>query len=167
MQADSPKVLMTLSPSQLRATQNEAEAEAEKREAPVPLVAGDCTLYTRGGFGYRRTLVRALSITTQRYAQYERALRVEYLEKGKRKRRAYMLSYDPGLVVLAGHDHPETPSPMTEPETVAGGLVVQSTRRTCFDEGWDTEFSAWLASYCQRSGAQLLGDYRGFPTGGR
>lgn len=154
-----------MSPSEALAAEKQELARKLGRVAPVPFEIGPATLYQRGAFGYRGILVRSFNARTERYAQYESALRAEWVVKGKRKREAYMLTYDPGLVVLAGHEHPQTPSPMTPLERAAGGLLVQSSRRTCFDPGWETEFDAWLTEYLEQSGAQLVGDYRGFDTG--
>lgn len=154
--------------SEARAVARQEQARAAGRVAPVPLeVLGPATLYQRGGFGYRGMLVKELHIRVEPYAQYESALRVEWLEKGKRKRKAIMLTYDPGLVVLAGHGHPPTPDPMTPLERTESGLLVQSSRRTCFDPGWETDFDEWLAPYLAERSNVLLGDYRGFDTGAR
>jgi hypothetical protein len=58
-------------------------------------------LYRAGMFGVSRIDCKTVEITTGvKYAQYDDATRVRYLEKGKRKAAGFMLDYKPWLRLL-------------------------------------------------------------------
>lgn len=76
-------------------TQTEAPA------TPQALTFFDVALYRGGMFGISRTNCKTMTIKTgQKYAQYSGAVRVEYLEKGKRKPHALML----GIIYMSTVD---------------------------------------------------------------
>lgn len=124
-------------------------------QSPIEITA-PVTLCFGGPFGY--TLVRAKSVKTEMvgYAQYSKALRVEYLEKGKRLRKAQVQTYKPTLVIIEGHVDLKLPDPF---ETTASG--GERTRGSSFDPIWGEEFAKALTA----SGHKVLRDYRGLNTG--
>ena len=92
-------------------------------------------LYLKGGFGVSTTACKVLKITTGvKYAQYDNATRVEYVEKGKRKPVGCMLTYDPWARVMAEKDavNPEDP-------LVKDGQFSRS-RYGSFDPRYTTDF---------------------------
>lgn len=94
------------------------------------------------GMGYRAYRVRNLTITYRRYAQYENAVELRFIPKGKRRERVIMETYKPTTVVVEGWDAPlydVSPFDRTGPMTA-------KSRHTAFSEGWGEEFENWLAA---------------------
>lgn len=126
-----------------------------------------CVLYIGGMFGYRRVECRNIEIKIGRYAQHDRALLVQYTEKGKRKAHQFACySYrrrdgeqapgegtnSPFVVVDASIEMPATF------ENLGNG--GSRTRFASCDPEWDREFHKALTE----SGARVLYDGR---DGGR
>jgi hypothetical protein len=128
-----------------------------------------CVLYVGGSFGYRRVECRSLTITPGRYAQHDQALHVEYLEKGKRRARAFVCyafgaqaeTDAPGsrtntpFVVLEAGAHVDAPATF---DSLGDGSAI--TRHLSCSPAWDREFHAALT----KCGASVLFDGR---KGGR
>lgn len=100
------------------------------------------TLYRRGSmFGINRTDCRMLTITTgQKYAQYDNAIRIQYVEKGKRSARTFMLDYDPWLRVVSVSDAIKPADAMVQ---IGGGS--RHLRYASCDPRWTTDFEDQLA----------------------
>ena len=111
------------------------------------------TLCVNGMFGYRLIHVRDLQIEIVKYAQYDHAVRVTYIEKGKRKRVGFMETYQPSLVVLQGHT---TIALKPDMEDLGGGC--SRTRHASVDPAWRDEFNAAL----EASDAVVLRDFRDY-----
>lgn len=128
------------------------------------LDAAECTYYRIEAFGAKRVECKWLRVRVQSYAQYPRALRVEYLPKGKRKALGFMETLHPSLLVLRGYGHPEPGNAFT-PERVEahpGGFVRTSmTRHSCYAPEWRIEFNATMAPYLEEHPGHVLADYRG------
>jgi len=136
---------------------------------PETHVFTGCVLYIGGSFGYRRVECRSITIKPGRYAQHDRALHVEYLEKGKRKSRAFTCyafgqqaeTDAPGsrtntpFVVLAPGARVEQPATFDQ----VGDDSAITRHLSCSPE-WDREFHAALT----KCGASVLFDGR---KGGR
>lgn len=102
----------------------------------------DVTLYLAGMFGVGRTDCRTLKITTGvEYAQYDDAIRVEYLEKGKRKGRRLILDYKPWLRVVNRATAINPANPL-----VANADGSRVSRYTSFDPRYITDFEDLLAN---------------------
>ncbi len=99
--------------------------------------------YARGSmFGVHRTDCRTLKISTgQKYAQYDNAIRIEYLEKGKRNARVCTLTYKPWLRVVS-LAHAIAPDDPLVP-TSAGCKV---SRYASCDPRWASDFEDKLAA---------------------
>lgn len=99
------------------------------------------TLYLRGMFGVGATACRKLKITTGvQYAQYSNAIRLEYVEKGKRTGRRCILDYKPWLRVV---DSKQAVSPADPLVSNEDGSKV--SRYTSFDPRYCTDFEDLLA----------------------
>jgi len=113
------------------------------------------TLFICTMFGFRRTLCRTLTVETGRpYAQHTNATRVEFVEKGKRSKRAFV-SYGFGggrtnsFIVLAGYHDDFTGGWLQG--TGDGGS--RSKWASCAIE-WDYDFNKALDKYS----AEVSGD---------
>lgn len=117
------------------------------------------TFYLGDLWGYDRIEVRDVNWSFETYAQFASAVRVEYTERGKRKRKTAMITTVP-LIILQGWGHPEPPPKWTSPSSEDGSGLVQTTRRLSCDPEWQHEFDAFLAGYLAGSHAVVLADFR-------
>ncbi len=105
--------------------------------------------------------VRSVTITTgQQYAQYNNAIKVEYVEKRARKSRGFYLTYKPFLVVLVARDAIE-PDFMVELDTPGerSGVTLSKSRYSSFDSRWESDFMATLVAKNIRPLFQVSNDY--------
>lgn len=105
------------------------------------------TIYTVSEFTgmVTRTEVRSGKAYIGRYAQYEKAVRVSFIPKGKRTLRAFARGSRPYVLILEGHGHPE-PESFTEP--VEGDQVtITRSRYTSCDPRFVTDFIEMISSY--------------------
>lgn len=128
---------------------------------PPALTLARATLYQGGLMGWTTQRVRNLEITEGvRYAQYNAAVRVVYVPKGKRNKRRIMLTYDPQLLIVEGWDAPEFDARRMGPSTTGGGVTTSQSRHSACSSEWTTEFEAWLAE----QSLEIAADYRGYQT---
>lgn len=127
---------------------NEIDALTPKPE-PETFTFENVTIYRSSAmFGVARQDCRTVTIKTgQKYAQYTDAVRVEYLEKGKRTPRAFMLDYKPWLRVVETR-HAIKPDAAMVPQ----GDGSSVSRYTSHDPRWETDFEEKL----EASGVRLL-----------
>lgn len=113
----------------------------------------NCTMYRTGDFigNVHRQDCREVEIETCEYAQYKSALQVTFLEKGKRSKRRFVLTYKPFLVLVPTAQAIE-PDGMMKPNGDGSSI----SRYSSFDEGWIRDFDAKL----QAAGVPILADFR-------
>lgn len=123
------------------------------------------TLFTRHEmFGNIIKLeVKDLVIETGvKYAQYDNAVKVTFVPKGKRSRRGMMLTYKPDLIVLEGWGHSIEPDGFMNPVgIVEGPVTVTRSRYSSHDAGWQRDFEAKLNKYLAEKGLTIAADFRG------
>ena len=110
----------------------------------------NCSIYRSSEFmgNVIRQDCRDITITTGlKYAQYSDATKVEYTPTGKRKRCGIWLTYRPFMVVLKAEDAID-PASMFGSSTAEDnhGLTVERSQYSSFDDRWETDFLAALAS---------------------
>jgi hypothetical protein len=108
---------------------------------------GTCTLYFKNSLmgNIVRCDVRELKIEEGKYAQYDKALRVTFTPRGKRKARGIWVTSYPFLVVLDSKDAFDPQSFFGQAEDSGNGVTVARSRFSAFDSGWVDEFMADLA----------------------
>jgi len=99
----------------------------------------NCSMYRAGnGWGsYHLIKCKWIEVEIVEYAQYPSALKVSFLEKGKRKPVGFMMSYKPSLVIAKGWECPEPPSmwaPSDDP-------YVKASKYSSCDPGWERDFN--------------------------
>lgn len=72
------------------------------------------TIYINRTFGIRKIEVELQSVTTEKYAQYNNAVKLLYKVKGKRKISGEMLTYKPYCIIFPGWGHPNPESYRTD-----------------------------------------------------
>lgn len=129
------------------------------------------TLYMRDDlWAYSKTEISNLTWEHIRHAQYPNAVKLEYTERGKRKRKNAVITTFPA-VVLEGWEHPAPPPKFSKPMKGTQhlkspvGYSFQETRFTVTDERWDVEFDAFLDGYVAKSDAKIILELRKYdPT---
>lgn len=125
----------------------------------TPVNAEKCTIYVAEGFGYHRIECRRAAVSRRPWAQYENAVEVCYVEKGKRKERWLYRGDRPRIVVLAGWGHPEATVAMETVENTRDYTVSRS-RHSAYSPEWDKEFDAFFAAYKAAKNPTVLVDTR-------
>ena len=120
----------------------------------------DCTLYMGGMMGYRKILCKWVEVSVVPYAQYKAAIRLKFLEKGKRKPRGFMLAYKPQATIVRGHATPEPNDWLTAPEKNGPITTRQSVYSAC-DPRWQTDFVKGALQNCD-----ILADFHGHNSHG-
>ena len=124
------------------------------------------TLYRRGEFlgAIHKIEVRAISVTREKYAQYESAVRVEYIEPRQKRARTFVDSYKPSVLVLDGWGHPDPDSAFGPEEQTAPGVTLSKSRYSSCDPRWQSDFDAKIDAYIAEKGAKVIADMRGVNT---
>lgn len=123
------------------------------------------TIYLGIGFAYRRVEARDIRYQIGRAGQFSQAIELIFICKGCRKPSTKVVVTGK-LVVLAGWGHPNSPGdwgdsmPLSPMRWSGFKATIQYPRFPFGDERWVTEFDAFLKDYLDRSGAQVLLDYR-------
>lgn len=105
------------------------------------------TLYTEGAFGISRTEVKDITFKVGIYAQYDFAMAVTFVPKGKRKEVGrWITPRDFVAFVPAGIPAPDPEAPWGATETTATGLTSRQTRYASFDPRWVSDFEPRLPS---------------------
>lgn len=104
-------------------------------------IYANVAMYRSGMFGIARTDCKTVEVTTGvKYAQYNNAIRVKYLEKGKRITRGFILDYDPWLRLIALADAVPEPDGM-----VRNGNGSLISRYASHDPRYTTDFEDSIA----------------------
>jgi hypothetical protein len=112
--------------------------------APTVETFADVTIYLHCAFNVNRIDCKAVTITRGvKYAQYNDATRVEFLEKGKRKPRGTMLTFRPFLIVLPTAEAIEPDGMFGSVEETPTATVSRGRYSSC-DPGWVRDFMAKL-----------------------
>jgi hypothetical protein len=106
------------------------------------------TIYKQGIFGIQKIECQLVRINTGvKYAQYKNAAEVVYVPK--RKRTAYMerLTYDPFMIILEGHNHPDTENGFVPMESNIDGVKCTQSKYTCFSDSYKSDFLPSFEAY--------------------
>lgn len=99
-----------------------------------------------------KTEVRKGEVEIKPYAQYSKAVHVRYVPNGKRKKRGFVKSHEPFVLILEGHGHPEADSLYGEAEATQNGKVsVARGRYRCFHSGWVDDFRSLISAHINDS----------------
>ena len=93
------------------------------------------------GFGIRSIACREIKVEIVKYAQYDDAVKITYLQKGKRKHRVMLKGYRPWFVVVKGHEINQI-----KPDMEPLNDEMSMSRHTSFDESWKIEADAYIAA---------------------
>ncbi len=115
-------------------------------------------------YGYKRIEARNVHHETIEHAGYQKAVRVEFIPKGKRKPREIIDIDNPTLVILEGWGHPEIRDSRQFLDN-KDGIVSYIYRHDWISEEWNNEFNEFLRRYLEESSSVVvLADYRGHNT---
>jgi predicted ABC-type ATPase len=118
---------------------------------------GPATMYLASEFmgNINKIDVTDIKIKAKKYAQYEKALSVTFIPKGKRSPRGTTLTYSPYILVLKGYN---TPVPQSSMKPIAPG--VEQSIYTSFDDRWQTDFDKIVDDYIAEHPDSVLFDAR-------
>jgi len=115
------------------------------------------TIYTVGMFGISKMEVKNLETERKKYAQYENALYVRFIPKGKRKLRQMVLVPSDYILILDGHNHPSPDDGFKqEVEGKTPGIMVKASRYTCYSPEYLTDFENMINPYMEANNLQAL-----------
>jgi hypothetical protein len=126
---------------------------------------GKATIYRRGDFFgvIGKTEVRACEVERGSYAQYKNSITVRFVKKGARKTLGFRETYEPYLLILAGHGHPD-PAGMFdggEADRRTPGVTSQKAKYSACSDGYADDFNAMIEKYLDEGGGKILFDARG------
>lgn len=120
----------------------------------------NATIYFQGGYGMVKMEVSKLSVELKPYAQYDKAVHVEFVPRGKRKARGFVQSYRPSLLVLEGWGHPDPDSAFLPPTDQGDGVATLVGRYSSCDPRWQGDFDAKMKAYLETTSSKVLHDFR-------
>lgn len=106
------------------------------------LTFNNAALFRSGMFGIHRTDCKTITIMTGvQFAQYTDAIRVVYLEKGKRKTRAFVMDYAPWARITGSAAAIQPDDPFVD-----NGTGGREGRYSSCDPRWQTDFEDKLGN---------------------
>lgn len=112
------------------------------------------TMLKLSAFGTSVIECRSVGIYNGPYAQHANAVHVEFVEKGKRKKRGFVETGDRSIVIVRGFDIPK-PADVFEHRGDGSGI----TRFSSFAPEWRVEHDAYVRAL-KESGIEILADTR-------
>jgi hypothetical protein len=129
-------------------------------ETEPVLTVGESTIYYHGMFalsgiagvaaGYSKYEARTACVRIEPYAQFERAVIIDFVPRGKRKALRY-IETAPTSVILKGWGHPDLRDPLDE---------HRQSRHYLGSNEWAEEFDHFLQVHLSHSSAEVLLDLR-------
>lgn len=135
-----------------------------KGEITIKLVPMKATIYRQGemfGGAPRGIEVKAFNFAVAPYAQYQKALHVYYIPKGKLNPRHFVDGYQPTTIIIEGWNHPAEAGATYHParKTESGAIVSQS-RYLAHDPRYTAEGKDFMDQYLKTSRAKVIIDFR-------
>jgi hypothetical protein len=111
---------------------------------PTEQTFSNVTFYVKGGMSITRVDAKTLKIKVKQYAQYERAIFLTWLGKGKRQERGMVISPYHTFFVLVNRADAIDPDSMLDSTTRQvsdNGTVTTRGRYSSCDPRWQTDFA--------------------------
>lgn len=105
--------------------------------------------------------VKTVEIEKTRFAQYDKALKVTYLEKGKRKARYFYVYGNKLFYVIPTPEAVQPDGMYGEEEVTPSGTIIRKSRYASFDPRWATDF----VKKVEDAGAHVMYSWEGFNPG--
>ena len=120
------------------------------------------TIYAGSGmFGVHKIEGKLIAHGRKKFAQYDNAPFIHFVEKGKRTPKGYCEGYKPFFLILKGHGHPNPDDPfVTNDLDGVPGMVIKKSRYASCDSRYQTDFNALIDPYLNSHPGILLADYR-------
>lgn len=104
----------------------------------------NCLLQRSGMFGISSQHCKEVAVQVASYAQYPKALRVQYLEKGKRTRRQFYVSGELEMLLIVPPVAEAKPDNWLKAGVTSGGMTVRESRYTSCGSRYETDHAAKL-----------------------
>ncbi len=119
------------------------------------------TIYSGGGmFGIHKTEAKLIAHGKKPLAQYTDAPFVHFIEKGKRTPKGIQMGYNPFILILKGHGHPDPDSPFVEQDIGETGMVCKKSRYASCDPRYVFDFNLKINPYLSVIPHLIVADYR-------
>lgn len=161
--ADTLKLINTSQQNKIVETKEATEPIMPETKPTAPILPlefsynGPATMYLASEFlgNVIGIDITEIKIKVKKYAQYDKALHVTYIPKGKRNPRSTILTYSPYILVLKGYN---TPVPQSTMKPMAPG--VQQSIYSSFDDRWQSDFDKVVDDYIADHPDSVLFDAR-------
>ena len=117
------------------------------------------TIYATGEFmgGINKIECYLLKHEHQKYAQYDKAVYIEFIPKGKRKARYFLTGHEPFYLILKGWNLPN-PEDSFKIQSSSNGTIVKKSKYCSHDKRYRTEFNALINPLLKDF--EIIHDYR-------
>lgn len=106
------------------------------------------TIYSAGVFGVNKSVGKVIDFGTRKCAQYSAAAFINFVPKGKRSPRAFVVGYKPYFLIIDGENHPEPDDIFGEAKISEDGLLItRITKYSSYDDERLTDFDQKIGEY--------------------
>lgn len=105
---------------------------------------GQHILIELGSFGIQAIKIREALVWNKDYAQYKDCIHLQYLEKGKRKPKAYAKPRSPWFIIVEGGSIPEFDDALAPVPSNVEGVSCSMSRHSCFSPEWRKEADEYI-----------------------
>lgn len=133
-------------------------ARPDSPRTDVAQYAGKCTVYFNGGMGIKMIRCTRVVVQSGPYAQYNRAVFVQYRETRKRYDRVRVETSHPSVLIVEGHDAPSPDDPFVPVPTASlesgsddvdekfsfETVSISRSRYMSCDPRWQSDFDAMV-----------------------
>lgn len=127
---------------------------------PTTQTFSNCTFYYDAILCMQKIECKSLTVTYAKYAQYNNAIKVVFIPKGKRSPRGMWLTNSHHAMVLAGFGHVE-PLAMYDKIERGSGVVSQMSRYSSYDKKIASDFDVLIDLYTlDTTKVTVLADFR-------
>ena len=121
------------------------------------------TIYVNSEFGGNISKIEGKLVKYEfgKYAQYDNALTVHFIPKGKRNVRGFTKCSHATVMILEGIGHPVPESMFGEPvKSSVEGITLREGRHSMFSDAWDKNFDAMMDAYIAQNSPKIILDCR-------
>lgn len=102
------------------------------------------TICLKSTFGVNQIQCKSASIKIRPYAQYNNAIELRYIPKGKRKEIGVIITYNPYLLILKGFVNLEYSA--FEKVESSENFTITKSKYSCFSDNYTKDFDKLLES---------------------
>lgn len=122
------------------------------------------TIYTRGMISMTKIEAKLIHHGTRKYAQYDHAVEVEFIQKRKRSPHSMIKGSHVDFLIVEGWNNPDPASMFDEStrESLGGGVESVRGRYSSCDPRIQSDFDAMIDAKIADGSVKVVADYRGW-----